>query len=179
MKSKSFSLYNLKISWRKALRILYRYSGRGKNQNIDYILISHRGNINGPNTNLENSPDYLKTALKNGYHVEVDVWFVDGNFFLGHDKPNYLINENFLEDERIWCHGKNLASMQVMLKNSRIHCFWHQDDQITLTSRNYVWTYPGAELINNSILVLPEKLNPTTISKNYVGICSDFVENYK
>jgi hypothetical protein len=35
----------------------------------------------------ENSPDYIWRAIQAGYNVEVDVWFVDGKFKLGHDEP--------------------------------------------------------------------------------------------
>ena len=37
------------------------------------ILISHRGNINGPNPEMENNPEYIQKALDLGYDVEVDV----------------------------------------------------------------------------------------------------------
>ena len=47
--------------------------------------ISHRGNIDGRIINEENSPEYILTALSRGYEVEIDVWFVDDSFHLGHD----------------------------------------------------------------------------------------------
>jgi len=53
--------------------------------------ISHRGNIDGRIPNSENSPEYISLALSKGYEVEIDVWFVDGSFYLGHDEPYYLI----------------------------------------------------------------------------------------
>ena len=52
------------------------------------ILISHRGNIMGPNPEQENHPDYIREALNIGYDVEIDVWYTD-KFMLGHDKPQY------------------------------------------------------------------------------------------
>ena len=52
-------------------------------------LISHRGNLNGPNKEHENHPDYIWEALQAGYEVEIDVWWVDGKFKLGHDEPQY------------------------------------------------------------------------------------------
>ena len=55
------------------------------------IYIAHRGNINGKQLDLENSPKYINRAIELGYHVEVDVWYNDG-FFLGHDNPKYKIN---------------------------------------------------------------------------------------
>ena len=52
-------------------------------------LISHRGNISGPNPERENHPEYIFEVLQAGYDVEIDVWFVDNKFMLGHDEPQY------------------------------------------------------------------------------------------
>ena len=52
-------------------------------------LISHRGNLEGPNPERENHPDYIYEAIQAGYDVEIDIWFVDGKFKLGHDEPQY------------------------------------------------------------------------------------------
>jgi hypothetical protein len=65
-----------------------------------------------------------------------------------------------------------------MLQYPSIHCFWHQDDDLTLTSKNFIWTYPGKDLINGAIAVLPEIELHKNI-ENAGGICSDFIENYK
>ena len=45
------------------------------------IYISHRGNIDGPDTGKENSPDYIIKALSLGFDVEIDVWFKDDKFY--------------------------------------------------------------------------------------------------
>ena len=45
------------------------------------ILISHRGNLNGPNEDRENSPYYIMEAIDDGYDVEVDLWWVDGKVY--------------------------------------------------------------------------------------------------
>ena len=57
------------------------------------ILISHRGNIDGVKPTKENSPEYILEAISLGYDVEIDVWKVDGKWFLGHDEPEYAIQE--------------------------------------------------------------------------------------
>ena len=98
------------------------------------ILISHRGNLNGK-SNTENRPGYIHKALWQGFDVEIDVWYVDGEFWLGHDIPHYKIEENFLENPRLWCHAKSIDTLYKMTSNSLIHCFWHQEDDVTLTSR--------------------------------------------
>ena len=104
------------------------------------------------------------------------------NFWLGHDRPQYQIEENFLENSRLWCHAKNIDALYKMKINSLIHCFWHQEDDVTLTSRGFFWTYPGKQLTEKSICVLPEfedKKSKVILPKNVAGICSDFVVNYR
>ena len=134
------------------------------------ILVSHRGNISGPNLERENTPKYIKEAILAGYDVEVDVWFVEGEFWLGHDKPEVLISEKYLENRRLWCHAKNKDALEKMIENRKIHCFWHQDDDIQLTSQGYLWTYPNKPYGKNSICVLPT--SPEKI-EGAAGLCLD------
>jgi hypothetical protein len=140
------------------------------------ILISHRGNINGRNHERENSIDYVENALKMGYDVEVDVWFIDNKFYLGHDKPLYEVDVLFLTNQKLWCHAKNLDVL-LKMKYHNINYFWHENDEFTLTSKNYIWSYPRKESCENTIVVMPEMFE-TKINK-CLGICSDFIENYK
>lgn len=134
-------------------------------------IISHRGNLNGPNSITENSVLAISAALDKGFDVEIDVWFKNGKWYLGHDKPNYQIDESFLENKKLWCHAKNLDALNLMLKNKKIHCFWHQNDDFTLTSKNYIWTYPDKDTRYSSIIVLIKKQK---IPKKTFGICTDF-----
>lgn len=48
-------------------------------------FISYRGNLYGPNPKLENKPTYIIEALKMGFDLEVDVFFRNKKFYLGHD----------------------------------------------------------------------------------------------
>lgn len=143
------------------------------------ILISHRGNINGKNIPLENNPDYIKDAIHLGYDVEVDIWYSNNTFWLGHDNPEYQIGLYFLleNSDKLWCHAKNIEAIVEMKKEKNINCFWHQKDDITLTSKGYIWAYPGKQPIKNSIAVLPEIYQDNLdVCK---GICSDHIINYK
>ena len=145
------------------------------------IYISHRGNLNGK-SDRENQPDYIEEALAQGFDVEIDVWYHQDEFYLGHDEPQYKVDEKFLEKEGLWCHAKNIDALNRMIDNGKIHCFWHQEDDVTLTSRGYIWTYPGKTLTENSIAVLPEQNNDnslTMLPKKVLGICSDYVVDYK
>lgn len=145
------------------------------------ILIAHRGNITGRSPDYENQPRYIAGALAsydNKLHCEIDVWYVQGEFYLGHDSPTYGVNENFLINARLWCHAKNPSAFEAMLKNPLIHCFWHQEDDFVLTSRGYIWTYPGKQLTSNSICVMPELFEAPQDISNVAGICSDYLEKY-
>lgn len=140
--------------------------------------ISHRGNLTGPEPLLENEPGYIQDALDAGFDVEIDVWWIDGRFVLGHDEPLYAVGKQFLLDDRLWCHAKNPEALEQMLSEG-IHCFWHENDQRTLTSRGYVWTYPHQQLINNAVVViLDEKLNNEYISTAF-GVCGDHVKSWR
>ena len=147
------------------------------------ILISHRGNISRSIPERENDPKYIHEAIVNGFNVEVDVWFVDGKFKLGHDKPQYDFPHQLIEHQakKLWIHCKNLeaiAQFNILDRDGiYINYFWHQEDDITLTSRGYIWAYPGKQPINNSIAVMPE-LNNDDLSK-CIGICSDNIAKYK
>ena len=139
-------------------------------------FISHRGNINGVNKDKENNPEYINKALENDFEVEVDVRFDDNKFFLGHDHNQYEIDKKFLLNQKIWCHAKTSEAL-IALKKIEAHYFWHQEDDYTLTSKGYIWTYPGKKLLDKSICVLPEIANYKEI--DCLGICSDFIERYK
>lgn len=140
------------------------------------ILISHRGNLNGAEIDEENKPEFINSALNFGFDVEIDVWYLEKNFYLGHDSPDYLIDYNFLTNKKLWCHAKNL---DALFELSKIDCtyFWHQDDDYTLTSNNYVWTYPGKPLTKNSIAMIfgKKKIDLSSCA----GVCSDFIAEYR
>jgi hypothetical protein len=144
--------------------------------------IAHRGLLNGPDKNLENSPDQIEKVLKHGYDCEVDVWAIYDKWFLGHDEPQYEVPVSFLGKQGLWIHCKNLDAL-YKLNDLPIHYeyFWHQNDDFTLTSGNFIWTYPGKHLTRKSIAVLPE-INQEywdyVKSLNIFGVCTDYVEKF-
>ena len=138
------------------------------------IFISHRGNINGNNF-LENNPDYISETIGKGFDVEIDVWVKNGQLYLGHDYTQYPIHINFLKNDKLWCHAKSLQALEVMIEEG-VHCFWHQEDDFTLTSRQFIWTYPNKLVGKKSIIVckdLEETIHYSNL--NIAGICSDFI----
>ena len=141
------------------------------------IYISHRGNISGKNRDLENTPDYIDRALDLGYDVEVDLWVHGSNLFLGHDCGHSEIDLSFLyeRNHKLWIHCKNHSAVDMM-SNTAFNWFWHDVDDMTITSKGFIWVYPGKQPINNSIAVIPE-LYEDNIS-NCIGVCSDYIQDY-
>ena len=136
------------------------------------IYISHRGNLDGPDISYENNPAQIKTTLSKGFDCEIDAWLINNHFFLGHDEPRYAIKEGFLENQKLWCHAKNLAALEKMLANDSIHCFWHNQDDHTITSKGYIWTFPGKPVTEKSVIVdLGLEQNSAA---NCYGICTDY-----
>ena len=141
------------------------------------IKISHRGNISGPKPESENDPVNLVAAISQGFDVEVDIWMDDDGVYLGHDGPQYQIDETFIEDikEHAWFHCKNIEALGYFTNNMPdARFFWHQNDDYTLTSNGYIWTYPGKTVTNKSIIVLQEKMD-LDIFKDAYGVCSDYL----
>lgn len=145
------------------------------------VFISHRGNINGKIDSCENDPVYIDSAISKGFDVEIDVWVTNNQIWLGHDNPQYNIDFKWIEDRmsKLWIHCKNIESL-FYFKSLKypINYFWHQNDDVTITSLGYFWTYPGKQLTENSIAVMPEISEFYKIESCF-GICSDFIQNFK
>ena len=142
------------------------------------ILISHRGNIKGKNLDLENNPDYIQKALDEEFDVEIDLWIKNNNLYLGHDEPQYEIEYDWLNKRKskLWVHCKNIECLEFF-DDTDINFFWHEKDTVTITSKGYIWAYPGNQPIKKSIAVMPE-IEGDDISL-CGGICSDIITKWK
>jgi len=139
-------------------------------------LISHRGNIIGPDKDQENKLEYIISALDKGYDVEIDVWCLEfDGFYLGHDFPQYPVSVEFLKNDSLWCHAKDYNSLNKMISLD-IQCFWHQKDNYTITNTGIIWTYPGMKVGEKSIVVCPTiEYAKAMRTRHLYGICSDYV----
>jgi hypothetical protein len=140
-------------------------------------LISHRGNLNGPATKTENTVDQITYALNLGFDVEIDVWYIDNEIYLGHDNPQHKTTVDFIQQPGLWCHAKHLPALEFMLQNN-VHCFWHENDERTLTSKGYIWTYPDKQVSKSSVIVVLKKELEIT-NTDIVGVCGDYVSEWK
>lgn len=135
-------------------------------------IISHRGNLNGPSLS-ENNPDHIRDCLLNKIECEIDVWSINDRFYLGHDYAKYPVDVDFLKLDGLWCHCKNLDALKKLLELN-VHCFWHQNDDFTLTSRSFIWTFPNKPVEKKSIIV-DNDLNWKDKNYNCYGVCTDYL----
>lgn len=143
-------------------------------------LISHRGNIKGKYPEKENTIFYIETALSEGFDVEIDIWVKNSILFLGHDNPEQEISLEWLtkRKNKLWIHCKSTETLSFFNQcEIKFNYFFHDNDEATLTSKGFIWVFPGKQPVSNSIAVMPEIYNDD-FSK-CIGICSDFIQNYK
>lgn len=123
-------------------------------------LISHRGNLVGPDKSVENRPTTVLNAIVAGFMCEVDLWEIAGQLYLGHDDPEYPIKPEFLQENNSYLivHCKNPDALWYCKQNPEWipDYFWHQTDQYTLTNLGMIWAYPNANLLPRMTLACPE-----------------------
>jgi len=158
------------------------------------IIIAHRGNLHGPNSEKENHPDYVSDAINEGFDVEIDAWVINNKVYLGHDGPEYEVtkyfeyhgdwynyNGHYVNSPKLWIHCKNFEALNndIFFQSPR---FSHDKDDFTIAycaCSAYIWTYPrNLPLGKKSIAVMPEMVANWDIS-NAGGICTDFPYKYK
>jgi hypothetical protein len=140
--------------------------------------ILHRGLSQGPDPSLENNEENLKKCIEDGWNVEFDLWYKDGQIWLGHDAPTTLLRDiGLLASKNTWIHCKNVAMLQYMVENYPFATFFsHDTDEAVLTSNGYIWCYPGFQAGKNSILVMPERVPTMQIDLTAIGgVCTDYL----
>lgn len=152
------------------------------------LLIAHRGLLDGPDDELENSVPAIELARRLGHDVEIDLWNVCGDWYLGHDHPIYKVSmdwlrtvnsSGYLDQNHLWIHAKNIDALYELRKNRWPgHVFFHDSDAVTMTSTGYIWTHCNTQQLTPlSICVLPE-INDNwdrVTELNVHGICTDYV----
>jgi hypothetical protein len=137
------------------------------------ILIAHRGNTIGPNPDSENELHYLHKAITNGYDVEVDVWYVDKQWYFGHYGPTIPVSLVDVEaiSDKAWFHAKNYLAL-CELDGRGHHVFAHDKDPFVVTNRGWIWSHQGQEN-PAGIVVMPSLITEQALIINSAGICHD------
>ena len=144
-------------------------------------IISHRGNVNGPNIQTENTIESITLAINMGFDVEIDVWRLDVDLHLGHDLnalKTYGNIDSFLlqHASKLWIHCKNLFALEYLLKFNSLNIFIHSDDPYTLTSHNDILCKPGYMTNGVGIIMMPEVTSTYTEKTLFdcVGVMTDY-----
>lgn len=137
--------------------------------------IAHRGNIAGPNPDMENRPEYIEMTAQIGYDVEVDVWLLSDGFYLGHDKPTYKTNRFFLQNQRLWVHCKNIEAFMELTKYQNINCFFQSEEEAVITSQGYIWAHSKCNVWNDKTVITKLDSTDWYPPKNVYAVCSDYV----
>ena len=146
------------------------------------LLISHRGNINGINNALENTPDYINKALEEGFHVLVDVMLVGTNHLaLGIDVPKFPLRLEFLKNNLLIARTNNLPTLDYLISN-QVHCFLDEGNHpSTLTSGGLIWTTYSSQISERCIYSMPEWTVDDLSKIRHMpcaGICSDHIGKF-
>ena len=148
-------------------------------------IISHRANKNGPNKDLENTTAAILERIDEGFDVEVDLWRIEKNFFLGHDKPEYEVKLSWINkfSKHLWLHCKNRDALEYLYSNDNknLNYFFHDNDDYTIRSKGIVWCYPGSSTVKNSVYLFPEKfpINMSEIIEHNLYLCTDYPLRYQ
>ena len=122
-------------------------------------------------------------ALSHGcYDVEIDVWFINGEWWLGHDKAQYKTTLAFLHTPNLWIHAKSLEALTELCKyKDTLQFFSHDSDPVVLTSKSIPWVFPGKPINSSCVIVMPEYVRGAYTDselKECYGICSDYISEY-
>jgi glycerophosphoryl diester phosphodiesterase len=140
-------------------------------------LFAHRGLVE--NNMKQNSIASLKNAVAKGFKaVEFDIWWLDGEFFIKHDKPNekekfllprlqdYLCFGNDLE---YWFDFKNLDQNNIdeALKKLNVDLILKKVDLAKIFFAPYLTDYKLTSIISSKFRkFFSQKIN-------FVGVCDN------
>ena len=141
-------------------------------------IISHRGNIRGPVPEKENRPSYIDCAIGNGYDVEIDVRSIDGEYWLGHDEPQYKVTWNWIFHRQfnLWLHCNNVEAAKSL---HVFQSFCHTGDPYSYTAHGKVWLHDLDQKIDERVIIplMDDHQIESFKSLNFpepFGICTDY-----
>lgn len=129
-------------------------------------IISHRGLLNGPDKDKENTIEAINECITHGMYAEIDIRYDNliNVWGLGHDRIETEINDiqSFFKNYGKYCilHAKTITTFAELINNYLsydLEFFAHDIDMCALTYNRFIWHYPGIlPLSKTSIAVLPE-----------------------
>jgi hypothetical protein len=145
---------------------------------FDGIIIAHLGNTDGRQPENENKLAYVQKALKEGWHVCVDVVYHCESFLLPYDGGFNAVPGSLLAKPRVWCRAHDPVTLDALC-NINAHAFLNTASGLALTSSQFVWTLPNHALVARSIACFPEEADDNWLGLSEpAGLCSDEPRRY-
>ena len=145
-------------------------------------IISHRGNLTGPDKKRENNIDCIIECIeKFSIDVEIDLHVKKNKIYLTHDeifssKTRITSFDDFKKyKNKLWIHCKNIEALIYANENlSQFNYFGHTNDPFVLTSKKYIFTLPSLLTGDKVIWVMPELINACNKVKNVYAVLTDY-----
>lgn len=145
-------------------------------------FIAHRGNEKGRSLTDENKPERIDELNQKGIACEIDVWYKESQWWLGHDAPETQISFEWLLKYlplRL-IHCKNHEALDTLHRECgkqgyEVNLFYHTTEDYALTSRGHIIVHPDKPCFGDSIEMMPELSTQRQGRSNVV--CSDSRRN--
>ena len=141
------------------------------------MRIAHRALVNGPDKTIENDISAIVDRCSRGLYSEIDIWYKDYKWYLGHDAPEKQISLPYLLSPYLFIHAKNVEAFHELQKLSDIHglnlrIFYHTEEHYALTTRGETIIYPGLPEKEGWLYMMPERTQ--LVLQSCSMICSDY-----
>ena len=149
-------------------------------------FISHRGNLTGRFVPDENKPSKIEELNGKGIACEIDVWYKDSQWWLGHDAPENQITFDWLMNSlplRL-LHCKNYQALDILHRECgrlgyNVNYFYHTNEDYALTSQGQIIVHPDQTCLPDSIEMMPEMSKHRDMKHRTNVVCSDSRSNLR
>jgi len=149
-------------------------------------FIAHRGNVDGRFAADENKPETIQELNRKGIACEIDVWYRENKYWLGHDAPETEISFEWLMEYlplRL-IHCKHRESLDKLHRECgrlgyNVNLFYHTVEDYALTSRGHIIVHPDQICLPDSIEMMPEMSKQRDMKSRSNVVCSDSRSNLR
>lgn len=148
-------------------------------------IISHRGNIEGPDHLNENTIAQIEKCIRLGLDVEIDLRMKNGEPHLGHDFAQHKVTKEWLSENLsyLWIHVKEYEAL-VWLNEHLPHAvyFCHESDKFTLISNGFIWSHDLKNKVTGKCVIPLLSLKDINDfefenQQDLYAICTDYVKD--
>lgn len=149
-------------------------------------FIAHRNNLDGKFAPDENKPEKIDELNRKGIPCEIDVWYRDNTYWLGHDAPETQVTFDWLMQYlplRL-IHCKDWKSLDKLHRECgrlgyNVNLFYHTVEDYAMTSRGQIIVHPDQPCLPDSIEMMPEMSEHRDRTHRSNCVCSDSRSNLR